>query len=77
MKKARRVSPPLHPEGRPAKSPATALVLLALEPLRRHRLLDGDGNVVRVFYDELPETAPTPLRLLRVDLRHYGADVTS
>ena len=77
MKKARRVSLPLYPEGRPAKSPTTALVLQALEPLRRHRLLDGDGNVVRVFYDALPETALTVLRLLRVDLRHYGADVTS
>jgi len=47
-------------------------VFSTLEGQRRHRLLDGQGQEVRRFHDELPEAAQEVLRLLGVPLTPYG-----
>jgi transposase len=62
----------LYPEGRPSEAPTTELVLRSLESHRRHRLQDTDGQVVRTFYDTLPEAAEEVLDLLGVDRIAYG-----
>jgi hypothetical protein len=47
-------------------------VLNALEGVRRHRLLDEQGQELRRFHDELPEPAREVLELLGVDPAPYG-----
>jgi hypothetical protein len=48
------------------------LVFSVLEGRRRHRLLGCDGELLRIFYDELPEAAAQVLELLGVDGAAYG-----
>ncbi len=62
----------LYPEGRPCASPTAEVVFNLLEGHRRHRLLDGQGNELRRFHDELPEAAQQLLRLLDVNTTPYG-----
>jgi transposase len=62
----------LYPEGRPSKAPTAALVFGALESHRRHRLFDGDGQLLRTFHDEVPEAAQQVLELLGVEAAAYG-----
>ena len=62
----------LYPEGRPSEGPTAELVLAALEGQRRHRLLDGQGQELRCFHDELSPAAEELLELLGVDRAPYG-----
>jgi transposase len=62
----------LYPEGRASEAPTAALVCGVLEGHRRHRLIDGQGQVLRTFHDELPEAAEQALELLGVDGAAYG-----
>jgi hypothetical protein len=62
----------LYPEGRPSEGPTAELVLAALEGQRRHRLLDGHGQELRRFHDELSPAAVELLELLGVDRTAYG-----
>jgi len=64
----------LYPEGRASAAPTTELVLTALEGIRRHRLLDEQGQELRRFHDELPAAGQEVLELLGVDLTPYGLD---
>jgi transposase len=63
---------PLYPEGRPCKAPTTDGILSAFLGLRRTRLIEPGGAVVRTFYDPLPPVVAQLLKLLRVDGRAYG-----
>ena len=62
----------LYPEGRASVGPTAALVFNALEGLRRHRLLDEQGQEWRRFHDELPAVGQEVLRLLGVAATPYG-----
>jgi transposase len=62
----------LYPEGRASEAPTAALVFGTLDGRRRHRLIDGQGQVLRTFHDELPEAAKQALELLGVDRAAYG-----
>jgi transposase len=62
----------LYPEGRESASPTASLVFGIFEGQRRHRLLDGNGQLLRTFYDALPEDAPQVLDMLGVDRAAYG-----
>jgi len=62
----------LYPEGRASTAPTAALVFGVLEGQRRHRLLDGRGQVLRTFHDTLPAVAAQVLELLAVDGAAYG-----
>ncbi len=62
----------LYPERRASELPTAALVFNALEGLRRHRLLDGQGRELRRFHDELPAAAQEVLDLLGVGRAPYG-----
>ena len=62
----------LYPEGRASTAPTAALVFGALEGQRRHRLLDGNGAVLRTYHDALPEAAGQVLELLGVDRAAHG-----
>jgi transposase len=73
MKKREIESIPLYPEGRPCKAPTTDGILSAFLGIRRSRLMDADGAVVRVFHDELPPVAGLLLKLLGVQRCPYGA----
>lgn len=73
MKKREIESIPLYPEGRPCKAPTTDGILSAFLGIRRNRLMDADGTVVRVFHDALPPVAGQLLKLLGVERRAYGA----
>jgi len=73
MKSREIASIPLYPEGRACKAPTTDGILGAFLGLRRNRLIDASGTVVRTFYDPLPPVATTLLKLLRVQCRAYGA----
>ncbi len=64
----------LYPEQRASEVPTAALVFNALEGLRRHRLLDRDGQELRRFHDELPEAGQEVLGLLGVDAAPYGIE---
>jgi transposase len=64
----------LYPEGRPSEAPTAELVLAALEGHRRHRLLDGQGEELRRFHDELSQAAQEVLEVLGVDRAPYGLD---
>jgi hypothetical protein len=62
----------LYPEGRPSEAPTAALVFGALEGHRRHRLFDGEGQLLRTFHDEVPGPAQQVLELLGVAADAYG-----
>jgi hypothetical protein len=62
----------LYPEGRASEAPTTGLVFGALEGHRRHRLLDGHGQLLRTFHDEVAEPVQHVLELLGVDGVVYG-----
>jgi hypothetical protein len=62
----------LYPERRETESPTAALVFDALEGLRRHRLLDGQGRELRRFHDELPAVGQEVIDLLGVGCAPYG-----
>jgi transposase len=62
----------LYPEGRASAAPTTGLVFGALEGHRRHRLFDGQGQLLRTFHDEVPEPVQRVLELLSVDGAAYG-----
>jgi transposase len=62
----------LYPERRASELPTTAVVFNALEGLRRHRLLDEQGQELRRFHDELPAAGKETLELLGVEATPYG-----
>jgi len=62
----------LYPEGRASEAPTAGLVFGALEGHRRHRLFDGQGQLLRTFHDEVSEPARQALELLGVDGAAYG-----
>jgi hypothetical protein len=62
----------LYPEGRPSEAPTAALVFGALEGHRRHRLFDGEGQLLRTFHDEVSRPAQQVLELLGVAADAYG-----
>ncbi len=72
MKEAGLASLALYPEARACASPTAEVVFNLLEGHRRHRLLDGQGNEVRRFHDEVSEAAQELLRLLDVSTTPYG-----
>ena len=63
---------PLYPEKRPSREPTSELVLNALQGLRRHRLLDEQGQELYRFHDQVSEVARTVLELLQIDCSAYG-----
>jgi transposase len=67
MKKQGIQSLALYPEGRASEAPTAQVVINALEGLRRHRLLDAQGQELQRFHDELPDVAREVLELLGVD----------
>ncbi len=72
MKKRDIESIPLYPENRPCKAPTSDGILSAFLGLRRNRLIDHEGTIVKTFYDPLPPVAAQLLKLLRVSRRPYG-----
>ncbi len=72
MKKREIESIPLYPEGRPCKAPTTDGILSAFLGLRRNRLMNVEGAVVRTFHDPLPPVAALLLKLLGTKRRAYG-----
>jgi transposase len=71
MKKLGLKKIPLYPEERPCAAPTTERVFELFEDLRRHRLVDDDGNVRQRFYDALTEPQRTVLRLLQLPQKQY------
>jgi len=63
---------PLYPEERLCKAPTADLVFSAFAGLRRHRLLNPDGEILKTFYDPLPPACRTILELLNIDPAIYG-----
>jgi transposase len=61
-----------YPEERGSEAPTAGLVFNALEGHRRHRLFAESGQLLRTFYDSLPEAAQQVLTLLGVDGAAYG-----
>jgi transposase len=72
MEEAEMTSLPLYPEKRPSREPTSELVLNALQGLKRHRLLDEQGQEIYRFHDQVSEVAQTVLDLLRIDCTAYG-----
>jgi hypothetical protein len=62
----------LYPEGRPSQAPTAGLVFAALAGHRRHRLFDGQGQLLCTFHDDVPEPAQQVLELLGVEGAAYG-----
>lgn len=73
MEKHKIPSLPLYPEERLCKRPTANLALTAFAGIRRHRLLDDQGRVLKVFHDPLPPVCQLLLKLLDIDPAHYGA----
>lgn len=71
MKDARIDSLPLYPESRLCKAPTTEVMFRAFEGIRRHQLIDRDGQVLRTFHDPLSPVAREVLALLSVDPTPY------
>jgi transposase len=63
---------PLYPENRPCVAPTTEVIFQAVEGVRQSRLADPDGNVLKVFHDEIPVHVKQMLRMLGVKLNAYG-----
>jgi transposase len=63
---------PLYPEQRPSREPTSELVLNALQGLRRHRLLDEQGQEIYRFHDPVSDVARTVLELLQINGSAYG-----
>ncbi len=72
MKKRDIESLPLYPEGRPCKAPTADGILSAFLGLRRTRLIEPGGTIVRTFHDPLRPVAAKILKLLGVSRRPYG-----
>src|SRR5262249_47994075 len=72
MTRAGRPTLALYPECRGSEAPTAQLVLGALDGHRQHLLLDGQGQELRRFHDELPPAAREVLDLLGVDGAPYG-----
>jgi hypothetical protein len=62
----------LYPEGRASEEPTAGLVFGALEGHRRHRLFDGEGQLLRTFHDVVFAPVRQALELLGVDGAAYG-----
>jgi hypothetical protein len=62
----------LYPEGRGSGSPTASLVFGTLEGHRRHRLFGEGGQLLRTFYDALPEAAGQVIDMLGVNGAAYG-----
>jgi len=62
---------PLYPEERACRAPTADKILGLFEPLRRHRLFDGDC-AVKIFWDELSDVQRFVLNLLDVPTAAYG-----
>jgi transposase len=62
----------LYPEGRASEAPTTALIFGALEGHRRHRLFNGQRQLMRTFHDEVAAPVWHVLELLGVDSAAYG-----
>jgi len=62
----------LYPERRMSKAPTAELVMGAFEGLRRHRLCNKQGQVLKTFHDALPDVAREVLLLLGIDPAPYG-----
>jgi hypothetical protein len=60
------------PEGASSQAPTAGLVFAALAGHRRHRLFDGQGQLLRTIHDEVPEPAQQVLELLGVEGTAYG-----
>jgi transposase len=61
----------LYPEGRPSRQPTADLLMASVLGLRRHRLLDQTGLLLRTFYDPISPVALQVLDLLGVDTTYY------
>jgi hypothetical protein len=61
----------LYPEGRPSRQPTADLLMASVLGLRRHRLLDHTGLLLRTFHDPISPVALQVLDLLGVDPAHY------
>lgn len=72
MKKRDIESIPLYPEDRPCKAPTSDGILSAFLGLRRMRLMDSNGSVVKTFYDPVPPVVAKLITFLRVDASRYG-----
>jgi transposase len=71
--KARQIkSLPLYPEHRPCAAPTAELIVAAFEGHRRHRLLNSEGQVLRIFHDPLSGVARQILDLLGMDAAAFG-----
>jgi transposase len=73
MKKREIESLPLYPEDRPCKAPTADGILSAFLGLRRTRLLDPGGAVVRTFHDPLRPVVAQLLKLLGVSRQAYSS----
>jgi len=73
MKKRGIDSIPLYPEGRPCRAPTADGILSAFLGLRRTRLMDSNGTVVRTFHDPLRPVVGQLLKLLGVRREAYEA----
>lgn len=72
MKAANLTALNLYPEGRPSRQPTTDLMMASFRGLRRHRLLDEVGNLLRTFHDPLSPVALQVLHLLGIHPAQYG-----
>jgi transposase len=61
----------LYPEGRATTRPTADLAMGTFSRLRRHRLLDASGTLLKTFHDALPPEAAMILQLLNVDSTPY------
>lgn len=61
----------VHPETRGTATPTTERLFELFEDLRRHRLIDKDGQVCQRFYDELNDRQLEVLRLYDISPKQY------
>jgi transposase len=71
MKEANLKALDLYPEGRPSRQPTADLLMASVIGLRRHRLLDQAGLLLRTFHDPISPVALQVLDLLGVDTAYY------
>ena len=72
MAKAGILSLPIYPERKACRAPTTAVVLQAVEGIRKSELVDAEGTVLKTFHDELRPELKKMLLLIGVDLGEYG-----